>query len=81
MKRELVSAEYLQQWLTSELQKCEDCADCKFCGINALRGTDETGCNWSNSALSCSGTLAGVCAPHVQEILLVARSRYNLKSK
>lgn len=82
MKREFVSREYLKQWLTSEIQKREGCANCRFGGITPLKVSDETGCNWSSSIhLSCSGTPSNVCTPHAQELLLVARNRFNLGSK
>ena len=47
--------------------------------IARLRGTDETGCNWSHANLQCSGQPAAVCRPAADRVVSVAREKYNAK--
>ena len=79
MSRELVSEEELRAWLDAQIQEHEECSDCHFGGIMALRGTDDTGCNWSEPVLSCSGQPADICVPIARHVLAEAREKYNLK--
>lgn len=79
MSRKLVSKEELRAWLDTQIQEHEECADCHFGGIMALRGTDATGCNWSEPVLTCSGQPAGICEPFARRVLAEAREKFNLK--
>lgn len=57
----------------------DTCAGCRFTSIARLRGTDETGCNWSHANLQCSGQPAAVCRPAADRVVSVAREKYNAK--
>lgn len=78
MSRQLVSEKELRAWLDTHIQKQEECADCHFGGIMALRGTDDSGCNWSEPVLTCSGQRTDICVPIARRVLAEAREQFNL---
>jgi|GEM_PF-391667 len=78
MPRTLVSEPELREWLDSQIQKHEECADCRFGGIMRLRGADDAGCNWSEPVLRCSGQPARLCVPIAIRVLTEARDKFNL---
>lgn len=79
MSRQLVSEKELRAWLDTGIQKQEECADCLFGVIMALRGTDDTGCNWSEPVLACSGQPTDICLPIARRVIAEARAQFNLK--
>ena len=79
MSRELVSEDWLRQHLNFELHKHEECAACEIGGIMRLRGTDETGCNWSPPRLRSSGQPSVVCLPIAERVVCEAMMKFNLK--
>lgn len=80
MKRQIVSKEKLQAWLTAELQKVEDCNECTVGGIMALQQPDEDGCNWSDSiVVSTGGVPLHYFKPHLDVIMANARARFNVE--
>ena len=81
MNRQLVDEEWLCNYLNTEILKHEECVDCNFSGIMMLRGTDESGCNWSFPYVSCSGKLSEVCSPIAQRVVAEAMKRFNLKTE
>jgi hypothetical protein len=46
-----------------------------------LRGTDDTGCNWSPPYLRSSGQPSEVCLPFAQRVVAEAMNKFNLKSE
>ncbi len=78
MSRTLVSEQELRNWLDVQIQKHEECADCRFGGIMRLRGTDDSGCNWSEPMLICSGQPAKICVPIGARVLAEACEKFNL---
>ena len=79
MSRKLVSEEELRGSLDAQLKKHEECTDCHFGGIKRARGTDDTGCNWSDPVLSCRGQPADICAPIARRVIDEARAKFNLE--
>ena len=78
MARTVVSENELRKWLDAQIQKHEECAGCHFGGIMRLRRTDDTGCNWSDPVLTCSGQPARICVPIAAQVLAEARQKFNL---
>ena len=78
MPRTVVSEQELRQWLDAQIHKHEECVDCHFGGIMRLRGTDDTGCNWSDPVLTCSGQPVNICVPIAAKVLAEARQQFNL---
>jgi hypothetical protein len=80
MERKLVTNDELKAYLTSELQKVEDCEECSIDSIMPLQLPDEDGCNWSDMVHVRSGpeVAAEYFRPHVRRIVAEARKRYNL---
>ena len=79
MSKELVTADQLANWITTELQKVEGCQYCKITGVTPLREPDSEGCNWSDSVtVSSGGVPADYFMPPVQRIILEARKKFNL---
>ena len=78
MPRTVVSEQDLRNWLDTQIKKHEECADCHFGGIIRLRGSDDTGCNWSEPVLTCSGQPAKICVPIAAQVLAEARQKFNL---
>jgi len=78
MTRKPVPEHDLRKWLDTRIQKHDECADCRFGGIIPLRGTDDSGCNWSAPLLRCSGQPAENCLPIAIRVLAEAREKFNL---
>jgi hypothetical protein len=78
MAREIVSEQQFRGWMNAQMQRHEECSDCHFGRIMKLQGTDETGCNWSEPVLGCSGQPTGVCLPIAQQVLAQGRAKFNL---
>ncbi|NBS15817.1 MAG: hypothetical protein EBT06_03955 [Gammaproteobacteria bacterium] len=80
MSREIVSAEYLNEWLTRNLRDIQDCDNCTISGVKKLQGTDEDGCNWSDTVMLNS---AGSNEPYVRhkalDVVFQARRLFNLE--
>lgn len=79
MNRKIVSEKELRAWMDAEIQKHDECADCRFGGIMPLQGTDDSGCNWSEPGLNCSGQPANICLPIARKVVAEARLRFNLE--
>jgi hypothetical protein len=80
MAKTLVSKEQLAAWLTSELQKIDDCKNCQIRGVIPLQFPDDDGCNWSDSlTVSGGGVPLEILTPHVQKIVSNAKSKFNLE--
>lgn len=80
MKKTLVAAAELEQWLTAKLRKLDDCHDCKVSGVLPLQEPDEQGCNWSDSLVVNAGGLPyDYYAKFLSVVVAEARSRFNLK--
>lgn len=80
MTKTLVSQDQLSTWMTSELQKIDECRDSQIRGVVALQFPDEDGCNWSDSLTVNSGGVASeILIPHVRRIVAEARERFNLE--
>lgn len=78
--RTVVSREELEQWLTNELQKIEDCEECSVGGIMPLREPDEDGCNWSGDVVVSSGGVpVEYFRPYLARIMREARNRFNIR--
>ena len=41
MSRQIVSVEYLNDWLTRSLRDIQDCNKCTISGVKKLQGVDE----------------------------------------
>ena len=67
------------QYLNAEIHKYEECAPCQIEGIMRLRGTDESGCNWSGPGLRSSGQHSDVCLPIAERVVAEAMKKFNLK--
>ena len=80
-RRQLVSEERLRDYLNTEIHKHEECAPCQIGGITRLRGTDESGCDWSPPRLRFSGQPSEVCLPIADRVVVEAMKKFNLKQK
>lgn len=75
MVRTLITKKELQDWLTSEIQKEDDCETCEFRGVIGLQEPDEGGCNWSDTLyLNQSGIPNNV----IRKIVQAAREKFNI---
>ncbi len=75
MARTLITKKELQDWLTSEIQKEDDCETCEFRGVIGLQEPDEGGCNWSDTLyLNQSGIPNNV----IRKIVQAAREKFNI---
>ena len=75
MAKTLITKKELQDWLTAEIQKEEDCEACEFRGVMGLQEPDENGCNWSETLyLNQSGIPNNV----IQKIVQAAREKFNI---
>jgi len=81
MSRQFVAEKWLRDYLNTEIHRHKECAPCQFGGIMRLRGTDESGCNWSPPYLRSSGQLSGVCLPIAQRVVAEAMKKFNLKAE
>lgn len=79
MKREVVTREYIESWLTDRLRQLEDCADCVVSGIQPLQKPDIEGCNWSDSLIvKCGGVPFKHYGAKLSQLVDEARQRFNL---
>lgn len=75
ISRALLTKKELQNWLTTEIQKEDDCETCEFRGVMALQEPDEDGCNWSDTLyLNQSGVPDYV----LRKVLQAARAKFNI---
>lgn len=75
MKRTFITKKELLNWLTTEIQKEDDCETCEFKGITGLQEVDEEGCNWSDTLyLNQSGIPDSI----VRKVVRTARARFNI---
>jgi hypothetical protein len=81
MSRQSVDEKWLLDYLNAEIHRHEECATCQFSGIMRLRGTDESGCNWSPPWLRSSGQPSEVCLPIAQRVVAEAMKKFNLKAE
>jgi hypothetical protein len=80
MTKTLVSQDQISAWMTSELQKIDECQDCQIRGIVPLQFPDEDGCNWSDSlTVNSGGVPSEILVPHVRRIVAEAKTRFNLE--
>jgi hypothetical protein len=82
MTRTLVTRVELMAWMTTELQKVEDCGNCSVTRVLPLQESDEDGCNWSSQVmLSISGddVSSEYVWPYLNVIVTEARARFDLK--
>ena len=85
MARTVVSQKRLKNILSRELSQAPGCQDCQFGDVMPLRVVDESGCNWSEPVLTCSGVPAEVCRPAAnivlaRMVLARIRERYNIET-
>ena len=79
MKRQLVSSKHIATYITQELQKVEDCKDCKIRDVLRLHEPDNEGCNWSSTVVASTGGVpATYFNAHLNEIIVNARATFNL---
>jgi hypothetical protein len=78
MPRKLVTDSELVEIINSALSQQEECDGCRVKGLMKSE-EDETGCNWSDPYLNCSGTPAEVCLPVANHVIGKIRQEYNLK--
>jgi hypothetical protein len=80
MPKKLVSQDDLAAWMTSQLQKIDECQYCQIKGVVPLQFPDEDGCNWSDSLTLNSGEVPSeILLPHVHKIVAEAKSKFNLE--
>ncbi|MEJ2324990.1 MAG: hypothetical protein P8Y77_09435 [Nitrospirota bacterium] len=79
MERELVSIEELLSILNKELDKFPDYGECRYESVTKLDKSDETGCNWGEVILKCSGTHPGTCQPAAFKMVEEMKKKYNLR--
>jgi hypothetical protein len=79
-KRQIVTPEELNHYLTREIRKIEDLEDARLQFQYVLRDPDEGGCNWSGAILSPgSKGSPEYGAPYARVIVQKARTLYNIK--
>jgi hypothetical protein len=80
MERKLVTPKQLAAYLTSELQKGEDCENLLIDSVVRLRYPDGQGCNWSENLIvtSTDGTPASNFHYRLGQIVLDSRTKFNL---
>jgi hypothetical protein len=81
MSRQIVDEKWLRDYLNTEIHRYKECTPCQFGGIMRLRGTDESGCNWSFPYLRSSGQPSEVCLPIAQRVVADAMKKFNLKAE
>lgn len=81
IKRKLLSLTQLSEWMTSELQKNEDCDGSTVRVQYKLQKPDADGCNWSDSVVFSPGPKASKETPTglVGDIVRAARIRFNVR--
>ncbi|NQU79973.1 MAG: hypothetical protein HQ543_00470 [Bacteroidetes bacterium] len=79
-ERLFITEDKLVSILNKELGKYDQCNDCRFMSVGPLlKEYDETGCNWSQANLNCSGVPLDICRPFANKIVAEAKSKYNIK--
>lgn len=81
MRRQFVDEKWLREYLNTEIHRHKQCAPCQIGGIMQLRGTDESGCNWSPPCLRSSGQPSALCLPIAQRVVAEAMKKFNLKAE
>jgi hypothetical protein len=81
MSRKFVDEKWFREYLNTEIHRYKECAPCQFGGIMRLRGTDESGCNWSPPYLRSSGQPSEVCLPVARRVVAEAIKKFNLKTE
>lgn len=79
MERKIITETELIKWMNNELHKEEGFKDCKFTSVLRLADKDESGCNWSDPKIRCSGIPADVCQERVAQIASDARELFNIE--
>ncbi len=78
MKRELVSQDQLLEWMNSLLALHDEYTNCRFSSVQGHE-EDHEGCNWSPHVLRCSGVPSEICTSIADQVVVQARSKFNLK--
>jgi hypothetical protein len=78
MERQTLNKAELLNILNAGLAKLPDYQECRYEDVTKLDQPDETGCNWKDAMLRCSGMHPGTCQPAGFKILEEARKKYNL---
>ncbi len=79
--RKLCTAKAIAAWITTELQKIEDCEECEVRSVTRLRRPDKEGCNWSPSVcVNTSGVPASHYGPYLLDIIREARRQFNVSA-
>jgi hypothetical protein len=79
MERQTVSREKLLEMLNGELKKDKDYYMCAYEDVTKLDGPDESGCNWKDALLKCSGMHAGTCKPTAFKLVEEMKKQYNVE--
>jgi hypothetical protein len=79
MARQELTEQALLNNLNQQLSAHDTCSDCRFTSIGRIRDTDESGCNWSQANLQCSGQPVAVCRQAADHVISTARAIFNLK--
>ncbi len=78
--RVVVDSTELQRVMTAALHaRGGDYKDCQFSGITKLQKPDESGCNWSEPKIRCSGIPGAVCEAAAAIVTKNFQARYNIK--
>ena len=78
--RPVVDSSELQRVMTAALHdRAEDYKNCQFSGITKLQKPDESGCNWSEPKIRCSGIPGAVCKAAAAIVTKDFQARYNIK--
>ena len=77
-EREVISKEELLRKLNEELSRHSEYYLCKYEDVTKLDAADETGANWKDALLVCSGMHAGTCKPTAFELVNEMRKKYNI---
>ena len=73
--RALLTKKELQDWLTAEIQKQEECNTCEIRGVIGLQEPDEDGCNWSDALYL---NQSGIPSYIIQTVVRSAREKFNI---
>jgi len=78
--RAIVDSTELRRVMTAALQAMEDdYKDCQFSGITKLQKPDESGCNWSEPKIRCSGIPRAVCKAAATIVIKDFQAEYNIE--
>ena len=78
MPRQSVTEAELVELINTELSKHEDCNGCTISAIVESE-EDETGCNWSEPIINCSGVPAEVCRDTANIVISKIREDFNIE--